>query len=488
MDRYVNAVVLDKDSIGIDPNVRESLKSYYLRSTNMNLDKGSSIVLETEDECIQEAIKRNYHYLILTWEGNLCLPLYNYHNVCINYIKLLGKDWLVAGHIMDQYKNRLLYKDANAPKWKDSFWLYPITAIINLDKWQELGCLQWGNMDGTQQVLQGIPSEACVHDNYTPKILNPGKDIVTINTRKGWNVIDCSLKNKLPVYNLSNEIRNSQAYLYPENDVVKFNKFWLSMFDLPKIDYTYEKAIYELIKTKFDTRAQAHRWIFYLENTEKYFPNANDGERFKVDCGVDTLALPSSGFKDFILTKSIFDSNKNYNIIYFDIIKQCIDIKISILNVWDGRKDTFEQCIIDIGKEYKKDDPLYYFHLNNQSIMEVYDNILKYFNNEDELEKCWNEFKSLDKKFIHTDLLENPWPFLKELKGKSLYICLSDIGGWKNNIISFGLKNICDQMINVLLEIEKRSKLCFVDYKNPKNDIQSFHSLREAVHYLEYNH
>ncbi len=476
----------DKASIGVDPIVRDSLKTYYQRNLYIDSLSGNplqSIIEETEDACLHRASELNFDYLIISWEGNI-FDIHRYHHNCINFINSLGDDWLVAGHIMDQYQNRLLYNDPKAPEWKDSFWLFPITAVVNIKKWEQLGKPAWGGNDSKQLVKLAVPSAECVHDNYTPLSLSAGDIDVAVQTKKGWSIINAALSNGLKVFNLSNEIRNSQTYLYPENDVNRYNNFWLSLYMMPKLTDQYKKVLDKILPGKFPKRINESTWQCFIRNTENYFPEEAMNNK-QIDWNsIDTIALPSSGFKDFIVSMSKFSARKTVNVVHFDIIRQCTEIRRKMIERWDGSGDTFAQTLLGIGAEYNK-NPTDTFHMHSmKNVIEAYEHLLPYFHSEEDLKECWQKFKTFDHKYIEADMLDDPWPAIKLINTKRLYICLSDIAGWRNNIISYGYQNLRNDIAGCVSKLSQRGITGYVDYKDPGTDLQMWQGFDEALSYL----
>jgi hypothetical protein len=484
---YVNALVFDKGEIGVDSVVRDSLQTFYQRNMYIDSVQGNplqSIIEDTEDKCLEKASESNFDYLVLTWEGNI-IDIHTYHHECINYINELGDDWLVAGHIMNQHLNRLLYSDPKADDWKNSFWLFPITAVVNVKMWEKLGKPKWGQASGVQTVTKAVPDENCVHDDYTPLLLTAGDQKVSANTKKGWNIIDTALANGMKVFNLSNGIRNSQTYLYPENDVDRYNKYWQSLYMMPKLTDQYKKVLEKILPSKYPRRINDITWQCFIRNTENYFP---EEVNYPVKINweeIDTIALPSSGFKDFIVSMGKNSARKTVDVVHFDIIRQCTEIRRKMIERWDGSRETFSDTLLGIGKEYRT-DPLHAFHMHSmKDVIEAYEHLLPFFNSEEDLKECWQKFKSFKHSYIEADLLDDPWPAIKLIKNKRLYICLSDIAGWRNNIIGYGYKNLRNDIAGCVEKLSNRGITGYVDYKDPGTDLQMWQTLEDALTHLK---
>ena len=137
--------------------------------------------------------------------------------------------------------------------------------------------------------------------------------------------------------------------------------------------------------------------------------------------------MPCSGFKDFIISMSKYSTRNVVDVIHFDIIKQCIEIKKRIIEDWDGRRETFTGVLLNIGKEYKE-NAIDTFHMHSmKNLIEAYDHIMTYFHSEEDLETCWKQFKKFNHWYVEADLLDDPWPAIKLIKNKRLYICLNNI-------------------------------------------------------------
>jgi hypothetical protein len=490
---YTHALIFDKNDLGIDENVRTSLGIHYKR--NLYIDRvannpGSTIIRTTEDECLKTANSLGFDFAILSWEGNI-FDIYVYHDACIEYANKLDQDtdgnWLVAGHIMNQHENRLLHNAADADDWKNSFYLFPITAIVNVKKWAELGCPAWGQGTDSLQTVIGIDAGTeNVHDNYTPLIIKPTTAVHTdVKVKKGWNIINESMKAGYAVHNLNARIRQYQTYLYPEVNVDKYNNFWTSMYSLPKITDNYRKAFDQVFSSKDPRRIKHHTWQCFIRNTEKYFPLPDKGVMDYSD--TDAFILPCSGFKDFIVTMSKQGPRKNTTVIHFDILPECVEIRKKIIERWDGSRHSFKSTLEAIALEYK-DSYEQVFHMHNmKDLIEAYDHLVPYFHSEQDLEEQWQLFKNCQHHYISTDILDEPFNVFKLLptNAKKVYLHLSDIPGWRNNIIGYGCKNLREDIMNCLRPLQRRNIEGIIDYKDPASDLQYWHTFSEAVNHLQ---
>jgi hypothetical protein len=494
---FVHALVNDKGNLGIDEEVRQSLRVFYQRNLFidfLNHNPVDSVIAATEDECLEKAAEKNFDFLILSWEGNI-FDIHRYHHECIEVINALDErtqgNWLVSGHIMDQEQNRLLHNDANAAEWKNSFWLFPITAFVNIKQWIKLGKPAWGQEASNVVAWLARPSEECIHDNYTPLELTAGAEEVEVHrVRKGWNIIDAGLRQGWPVYNMPTAIRQQQTYLYPENNPDMYTKFWQSMHTMPKLNDQYKKIHETLIISKYPRRIRDTTWQCFIKNTEDYFPRSDLHGAMEWG-NIDSMLFPCSGFKDLVVSTHKDTPRRHFNIIHFDIIGQCVKIKQKIIERWDGRRSTFESTLLSIGQEFvdpktNKAQPTDAFHMHSmKSLNEAYDHLLTFFDSEQHLEESWKLFKTFNHFYIEADMLVDPYAVVKSISTENIYICLSDIAGWRNNILGYGYQNLRNDIINCLHAITRRGINGIVDYKDPGTDLQLWQSLTAAQEFLK---
>jgi hypothetical protein len=435
-------VILHENNKSIPQKIRKQVREYYL-SREHKID----FIEFTEDSCIQKALQMNVSYLIMIWEGNVVNNPFFYKS-CVKFIKDIEnsnpENWLIAGHIIDQYKQKILQKSNSALAYKNSFYLYPINAILNLKTYKALGKPNWGQVDNKQPVTEGIADLECVHDNYTPVKLHPGIITVPTQTNKGWNIINASLANKMTVYNIPKYIRDNKAYLYPTH-ATKYCAFWDHVskktysFDKNKFhamykeggnDNNYDLAFEFLTPSKnFNVNENG----FYLRTMEEYFPRFynQDDEKFKAE----VLLSPCSGFKDFIKTSQ---ENTFHKIIHFDISELCLDIKKRITEDWDGTRSGFTKLLIDIENFYQTKNIMKCFNTTHvKKYDDAYQEILSFFANEDDLLNKWKAYQKLSHSWHILDVLDTD-ALISICKQQSLvkiYLTLGNITEWKYPIV-----------------------------------------------------
>jgi len=486
--RIGNALIYDKDQIGIDPDIRQTLKIFYSRNMFIDLVKMPCLVcmVDNEDEAmtVHADYEANFEYLILTYEGTIP-NIYLYHENCIRHILDLNKktnnNWLVSGQLIDQYENRKMFNDPSTNQWQGSFYLFPITCIVNLKKWREIGRPTWGQASKEPvEHAKPIRSDTNIHDNYTPLYLDGYDGAVKTPVKKGWNIIDASVKNNMPVHNLSIPIRQSQNYLYPENDVQLYNNFWRSIYNLPKMNDQYIRVLESVLPEKNKT---VKKWACFIRNTEDIIPWGCADKFNEHAAAVSTLITPCSGFKDFILTVKKPSQVAMKKIIHYDIIPQCIDIRKRLINEWDGRRHSLSELLTSIKDYYVKTERHENcFHMHSlRSYDDFYVEILKSFDSEEHLEAEWIKFKQIDHKYIHCDILNEPYLVTNQAKNENVYICLSDIAGWRSNLIGNGYLKLRNQLKRVIVSLQENNCKGLVDYKDPGTDLQLLQHFNEFI-------
>lgn len=490
-DTVTHCIILDKNNLDISNDVRNSLGVFYKRNIYIDCLPGNpkrSIISDNVMSCIKEADKQNFSFVILTWEGNM-FSIFDFHREALTFIKDLDEktegNWLVAGHIMDQYKNRLLYSDIGAARgYENSFWLFPITAVLNLKKWREIGKPDWGKDEVNQIISKPIPSHICIHDNYTPIELFPSTETALVEKLKyGWRIIDSALSNNMSVYNLNDKIRESQNYLYPEVDPKRYDSFWRGVFSLPKFTKQYENVFHSVISSKYPDRTIKNTWGFFIRNTEEFIPTLKSNELTNIE-NFSVLVTPCSGFKDFILTSSSIGFKNPKKVIHYDILEECVKIKKDTIKNWDGTRTGFVKMFSSLEDHYVSKGKHNPFHMNSlKTYDEAYLELLGFFENEEHLKTCWENFKKLDHDYILIDMLDTNeiWRINQLILDEPTYLCLSDIALWRSNIIGYGFDNLTNSLENVVISLSKKTSNLVVDYKDPKSDLQYLHTAKDCL-------
>jgi hypothetical protein len=120
-----------------------------------------------------------------------------------------------------------------------------------------------------------------------------------------------------------------------------------------------------------------------------------------------------------------------------------------------------------------------------KSLDDVYPEIIKHFDSEEELERQWLRFQQVKHTYITCDILTNPEMVTRYAKNRCVYICMSDIAGWRVNLISFGYKLLRQQLSNIATNLQKNNCWGVVDFKDPATDHQDLQDFKYFVEFLK---
>ena len=420
------------------------------------------------DDVLTHYKNQDVDYLILNWFGVYCKDFGYWHNDCIKYIKELdSKDWIFAGQLISK-EHQKKNNDYNG-----HFYPYPITAIINLKTWRDIGCPNW---DNPSVKLFHVPkmSKKFIHGDYTPLELTPtSKHISLRNTESGNSFISKILDSGISVYNIPMEIRGAIIHTYPENDPSSWNNTMKAYMDIPVLlDGQMREFIKHVIHYKNLKHGPEDEGVFFLYCTENIFPNKlkNDAPINALQ-NVDTIIGPCSMFKAFILG-SHTTTVKNY--IHFDIFEKNVSWKRIITESWNGQYDNLVEVL---NKLPNCDKSNFWNRSEGDIIKKQYDELLEYFETPQELEIAWQKYQKQNHKYIKANLLFSDKKIIdaiKQVNSKVVYAAIGDIPGYRINGLNYGIHNITNYTINHLQKIKDNVKELFIDIKIPINDNQIF--------------
>lgn len=470
-------------SIVLPPYIKKNISKEVLDSWMILYNRGSfvgpsnayngldvKIYGNTVDDILLHYKDQNLDYLLLTWFGAYCHDFWNWHNDCIKYIeKLNDKDsqWVLAGQIISKEHQK------NNEKYRDQFYPYPISAIINLKTWREIGCPVW---DDPEMELYHVPemSQDCVHDDYTPLMLTSTRyKTILKETESGNSFISKILDSNIPIHNVPIPVRRNIIHTYPENDPKQWSYTMESYMNLPMIQ---DSKHYEFMKHALQYKNIKHapdhsNGVFFLYNTEEIFPKKFKSEAAEALSITDTIVGPCSMFKAFMLG-STSDSVHNY--IHFDIFERNVQWKKIITEQWNGEYDNLLEILLNLPNNevygvWTRDE--------NNIVEKQYNILLDYFEGEDNLKSAWETYKNKNHLYVKANLLFEDKNILKALEtfnSKTVYTAIGDIPGYMINGINYGIHNIAKHTVAHLDKVKNRTENVYVDVKNPITDIQIF--------------
>lgn len=157
---------------------------------------------ENEDLAIKRVVELGYKYAVVFSTGT---EFVNGRNFFDEVEKLVNTDFYVYGHILDR---------------GDAYYeLHSQCYLLNLEKYQELGCPKIGQCELGIKHSQNLPerSKENLHDDYTPLWIKLSSDVKEYNHKlHGWNLISKILSVGGTISAFNNNIRNNKKHYYPE--------------------------------------------------------------------------------------------------------------------------------------------------------------------------------------------------------------------------------------------------------------------------------
>ena len=352
---------------------------FYLERLNSKLllKKLDPIKIICGDEIhtvLQEALDANYDYCVMQAAGCQIKNL-SFHYDILDFIN--ETDFGVAGH----------------PLWKpDGRWLelHHQFFIVNLKAWKDVERPEFGIWEREERMLPVVErSEENFHDDYTPLwVKATGKHAMQPGACQGWKLMAAMFDGGYTVSTLSEKMRLSKFYIYPDHETEKFEDSLRTLTPYPNQNWNQNKWIEDC---KF---VKDQIWLFNSEYME--IPNQN-----KYDIAVST----ASGFKIFDLFRQprLTDSAK---IIIYDFNPKSIAWYEHFYN-WHN-EDLLE-CIRafpdrDHFTWVGQWDPTF---VENQGFAEGLKTVYDYFG-ENNFKNYWIKFKNMPVEFHQIDLYNKP--------------------------------------------------------------------------------
>lgn len=231
---------------------------------------------DNEDSALTRVVELGYRYAVVFSTGT---EFINGREFFKEIERLVNTDFYVYGHILD--RGEAYYE------------LHHQCYLINLKKYQELGCPEIGQPKLGNSHQQQVPRRSVenIHDSHTPLCINSGNyDRIYSHKLHGWNLISKILTAGGTVYAFNEKIRNNKKHYYPENQT----EF------LKHISWAYSR--YQYCADEF----------VHTDHTEIVSLLGNDYEQ---------IITPASGawFADYI------KKDHPVNIVYYDYNQQSLN-------------------------------------------------------------------------------------------------------------------------------------------------------------------
>ena len=329
-------------------------------------------------------------------EEVLADALYNEYDFCV----VQSSGCMIKSFTFDDDVRQFIQDNnfgvAGHPLWHPGKWLELQNQffIVNLAAWKECGCPDYGDWHEEPTLLPVVErSEENFHDDYTPLWVKPtGKHAVQEGAGQGWKLIASMFDHNWPVITLSEKIRYSKFYTYPDHETVQFEQSIKTLTPYEGQNWNQNKLIKDALCVKDQI------WLFNSEDMTIY----NQGV-------YDVVVNTASGFKLFDLFKNNRLS-KDAQCIVYDFNFKSIEW-YKHFHTWPN-EDLLE-CIrafpdrdffIWLGRwspTYVED------HEFNRNLDEVY----CHFGGVEKFADYWRLFKQMPVEFVQVDLYKHPEKF-----------------------------------------------------------------------------
>ena len=353
---------------------------FYLERLNRELlyDNRSPITIICRDKIhtiLQDAVDQQFDYCVVMSAG-LLIKNFQFYKDLEEFIDT--NNFGIAGH----------------PLWKtDGSWLelHPQFFIVNLEAYKNVGCPEFGDWSRENHMLPILErSEENFHDDYTPLwVKATGKHSMQLIACQGWKLLSAMFDGEYDVITLTEKIRLSKFYTYPDHETTKFAESLRTLTTYPDMNWNQNKWINDSKCVKDQI------WLF---NSESIRIHNNNGP-------YDLVVNTASGFKifDFFKTPRLSDNAK---CIVYDFNPKSLEWYKHFYN-WPNEnlldcirafpdKDNFTW----IGQY----DPTYN---ENVGFYNGLKETFEYFINEETFQLYWKQFKSMPVDFVEIDLYNN---------------------------------------------------------------------------------
>jgi hypothetical protein len=170
--------------------------------------------------------------------------------------------------------------------------------LINMEHWRAAGSPKFGGYETTSAELPlVVRSSGNFHDDYTPLwVKATGKHSMQLIACQGWKLLSAMFDGEYAVITLTEKIRLSKFYTYPDHETTKFAESLRTLTTYPDMNWNQNKWINDSKYVKDQI------WLFNSESIRIH----NDNGPY------DLVVNTASGFKifDFFKTPRLADNAK----------------------------------------------------------------------------------------------------------------------------------------------------------------------------------
>lgn len=351
----------------------------------MNMDPIRIVCADEIHDILDQTLEEGFDYCVVQAAG--CqIRNFSFHEELIEFINT--HTFGVAGHPLW----------AENGKWLE---LHHQFFIVNLKAYKDVGNPKFGTWLTGEVMLPVIErSKEDFHDDYTPLwVKATGKHAMQSTPCQGWELMAAMFDGGYEVITLTEKIRLSKFYTYPEHETEKFEKSLRDLTPYNNQNWNQNKWVTDSLFVKDQI------WLF---NSEELNINNNSGP-------YSVVVNTASGFKIFDLMQNPRLAD-NARFVIYDFNEKSL-AWYEHFYTWNG-EDLLE-CIRAfpdkehftwIGKwdaAYSESDSF------KKGLKENFD----YFGGEQQFNEYWKRFKQMPATFHQVDLYKQPGDLTSLLHG-----------------------------------------------------------------------
>lgn len=431
---FIVATLDDSDSINDKQKASQykDLTEFFIRY------RYSDTILQgtTIDDILEQASFYNKKYCLIQSIGHF-IQEPEFYDLLTHWVK--STNFFVTGHIIDRDTNNSIN-----PKGGEYYGFHKQCLLVNLEYYKKFNKPLFGeNKNQIEKVTRCERHTKDIHDDYTPILLNPtdGK-MFRRPTLPGWNFINISLANDLPVYNFHNKLRFCKQYIYPSKK--SGNLEW------------FDKVVDKATKSVF------------VWNTETY----DDIVPIKKQ-KIDKFYFVASSFKpNFILDTLGFSDTTE--VIYYDYCFDSLYFKNLLLKNWDG-----EDYIGFL--RWAKQNYNFRFQNEHKNHDDLWKKEVAWWGSEKKIKDHWLEYKKLKHDYVHVDICNDPSKVTNKISAVNSFIWWSNVFYTVNAHYTKGLQGVKTCYTKWLFELYKQNPHIMIAGKDYLNNNISGNILKEYI-------
>ncbi|MFZ0546736.1 MAG: hypothetical protein WAM60_14920, partial [Candidatus Promineifilaceae bacterium] len=356
---YINGVVfgvLDTSGKISGARLAEKLRNFTIAWSRFGYHDD---ILENDslDGLLHEALELGYNYCLVQSYGHVIgetwIPK---HWEQVDFQTALGRwidnhDFFVTGTILHSEEG-----------W---YGLADDCLLVNLQHYAALGQPGFGQPATMSiEVIKPRAKMEPAPDSNRFRMLEHTQETESVMPQHtGWNFIDSSLRNRLPVLNFSKSLDGSRINLY-DSTPQKMQGFAEHLdTELPDYSRTAPDPGLSYGQRQFldsiDSQVKDSRKGVFLFNLESYQDVVEHPDNFTSP--VSSLYSVAAGFKPNMILHSLgFDEATR--MVFYDYSKTALEIRKFIVSEWDG--EDFPQFVRYLMKKFHSDDVFYQLWAN----------------------------------------------------------------------------------------------------------------------------